>query len=208
MTVFTILLNGDLIRTSRLQQQIRESRVIAADGGIRHAALLDIYPELWLGDFDSTDYRLNHDFASVEKLLFPVAKDISDGEIAVNEALGRGATELIICGAFGGARFDYALSHVTLGDKLTKAGIKVLLTSGEQEGVPLRCGTQHFDLPDNTPFSIIGLTRLEDLSITGAAWPLSHTDVEFGSSLTLSNMVSGKLTINLGTGSAVLVARF
>ena len=208
MTVFTILLNGDVVSTTRLKQRIEKSRVIAADGGIRHAALLAIKPELWLGDFDSTNYKLSRNFATVEKRHFPVKKDVSDGEIAVNEALARGADEVILCGAFGGARFDYALSHVTLGLKLADAGIKVLLTSGDQEGIPLRCGVQQFDFADNTPFSIIGLTRLEDLSITGAAWQLSHRDVEFGSSLTLSNTVCGKLTVNLGKGSAILIARF
>lgn len=49
MTTFTILLNGDLCVTDRLFHQIGNSRVIAADGGMRHAAALNVMPELWLG---------------------------------------------------------------------------------------------------------------------------------------------------------------
>lgn len=48
MTTFTILLNGDLFITDRLRNQIRNSRVIAADGGMRHAEALNVVPELWL----------------------------------------------------------------------------------------------------------------------------------------------------------------
>ncbi len=43
----------DRARTPRLERQIAGSRVIAADAGIGHARLLDIVPELWVGDFDS-----------------------------------------------------------------------------------------------------------------------------------------------------------
>ena len=54
MSTFVILLGGDLVVTERLRQQIAGARILAADGGIRHAAALGVDPELWLGDFDST----------------------------------------------------------------------------------------------------------------------------------------------------------
>ena len=53
MSLFTILLGGELTRTERLEAQIAGSRVIAADSGIRHAAKLGVTVELWAGDFDS-----------------------------------------------------------------------------------------------------------------------------------------------------------
>lgn len=49
MSTFVILLGGDLVVTERLKRQIAGARVLAADGGIRHAEALGVEPELWLG---------------------------------------------------------------------------------------------------------------------------------------------------------------
>ena len=58
MTLFLILLGGELTVTERLMRQISGARVIAADSGMRHAAALGVNPELWIGDFDSSDAAL------------------------------------------------------------------------------------------------------------------------------------------------------
>lgn len=46
---FTILLGGDVTVTDRLKLAVADSRVIAADGGMRHAGPLSLRPELWVG---------------------------------------------------------------------------------------------------------------------------------------------------------------
>ena len=53
MSRFIILLGGKLVRTPRLDAQMAGARVIAADAGMCHAAMLGVVPELWVGDFDS-----------------------------------------------------------------------------------------------------------------------------------------------------------
>ena len=57
-TSFTLLLGGSLTVTDRLRALTNGSRVIAADSGMRHAADLGVTPELWVGDFDSSDADL------------------------------------------------------------------------------------------------------------------------------------------------------
>jgi thiamine pyrophosphokinase len=207
MSLFTILLGGELARTPRLDAQIAGSRVIAADSGIRHAARLGVVPELWAGDFDSVtaDERAEH--AALAVATYPADKDATDGEIAVEEALSRGATRLVLAGAFGGPRADHAYRHLAAALALAEAGLDVLLTSGWQEGRPLLPGTDHtLDYEDGTLFSVIGFTDLEALTLTGAKWPLTRRDVPFGSSLTLSNTVRGTLTARLEAGRAMLIA--
>ena len=44
----------------------------------------------------------------------PPDKDKTDGELAVAEALARGATSLVLAGAFGGTRADHAFLHLAL----------------------------------------------------------------------------------------------
>lgn len=206
MSLFVILLGGDLVATPRLAAQCVGARVIAADSGIRHAGVAGLMPELWVGDFDSAteeDFRLH---AAVPRRTFPSAKDHTDGELAVDIAIAEGATSLILAGAFGGPRADHAFLHLALGLRLAERGIAVLLSSGGQEGKPVSFGWSDWDYPPGTLFSILGFSDLAGLSVTGAEWPLDRIAMPFGSSLTISNRVAGGLRIGLESGRAMLVA--
>jgi thiamine pyrophosphokinase len=89
---------------------------------------------------------------------------------------------------------------------LMERGVKALLTSGNQEGVPLPHEASHFDYPAGTMFSILAFSGLRGLTVEGAKWPLDRVVVPFGSSLTLSNVVTGRLSVSLGEGRALLLA--
>ncbi|PBB88600.1 thiamine diphosphokinase [Mesorhizobium sp. WSM3876] len=207
MGTFTILLGGELVRTPRLERQIEGSRLIAADAGIGHARMLGLVPELWVGDFDSVPADLPDDLAAVPRKIFPTEKDMTDGELAIAEALQRGATSLVLAGAFGGKRADHAFLHLALALRLADAGTDLLLTSGAQEGVPILPGkAAGFDYADGTLFSVLGFSDLAGLTVIGAKWPLDRVEVAFGSSLTISNEVRGRLGIALERGRALLLA--
>ncbi|PBC06010.1 thiamine diphosphokinase [Mesorhizobium sp. WSM3860] len=206
MGTFTILLGGDLVRTPRLDRQIEGSRIIAADAGIGHADMLGLLPELWVGDFDSVPVNLPENLAAVPRKIFPAEKDMTDGELAIAEALARGATSLVLAGAFGGKRADHAFLHLALSVRLAEAGTTVLLTSGAQEGVPILPGKAGFDYADGMLFSVLGFSDLAGLTVSGAKWPLVSVEVAFGSSLTISNEVKGRLEIALERGRALLLA--
>jgi len=206
MSRFTILLGGDLVRTPLLDARIAGTRVIAADSGIRHAATLGLAPELWAGDFDSVTDDVRAANAGIPVALYPSDKDVTDGEIAIEAALERGATGLVLAGAFGGSRADHAFLHLSAALRLAERGYGVLLTSGLQEGLPLLPGETLFDYAPGTLFSILGFSDLEGLTLEGVKWPLTDRHVPFGSSLTLSNEVRGRLVARLGAGRAMLIA--
>lgn len=207
MSRFTILLGGDFLPTERAAGQIAGSRVIAADSGIRHAAQIGIEPELWVGDFDSGSQELLTEWRRVPREVFPAGKDQTDGELAVAAAIARGATALTLVGAFGGARADHAYLHLAMAVRLAEQGLSILLTSGRQEGAPILPGqATAYDLADGTLFSILGLSDLEGLTVAGARWPLDRVTMPFGSTLTISNEVQGRLSIELGSGRALLLA--
>lgn len=205
-THFTILLGGEAVPTPRLVRQVAGSRVIAADSGMRHAGPLGLVPELWTGDFDSVDAALDAAHREIPREVFPPAKDLTDGEIAVEAALARCATSLTLVGAFGGPRADHAFLHLALGVRLAERGLDILLTSGTQEGVPLLAGACRLDYLPGTVFSVVAMTDLSDLTLQGVRWPLEDRHVPFGSSLTLSNEVTGDLTVQLTSGRAILIA--
>jgi thiamine pyrophosphokinase len=206
MSTFVILLGGDLVVTDRLKRQIAGARILAADGGMGHAAALGVEPELWLGDFDSTSDDLLRRYAHVPQKKFPRAKDMTDGELALEEAFARGARRVILCGAFGGERTDHTLLHLTLATAQAEKGRDIFLSSGREEARPLVPGEHGFDFPDGTSFSVINFCKIEGLSITNAEWPLNNVTLPFGSSRTVSNRARGTLGVTLRSGLAILIA--
>ena len=204
---FTILLGGELRLTDRLRAAVSGSRFIAADGGMRHAIALGIEPELWVGDFDSTPADLLAAFPKVPKQPYPAAKAATDGEIAVSEAIDRGAVRLILAGAMGGERSDHAIQHLLYGVQLAEKGFDVLLTSGDEEAVPLLPGTLELTLPAGSLFSVLGFSDLTGLFIDNARYPLRDFHMPFGTSRTISNVAEGLVRFSLGSGRAIVLAR-
>lgn len=206
MKTYTVVLDGNLHVTTRLLSQIADTNVIVADGAIRYIEALHVTPELWVGDFDSTKPDLKIKYADLQRFAFPVAKDKTDGELAVDFALERGARRIILCGALGGKRSDHAFFHLTYALALKEQGIDVFMTSGFEEAYAILPGHYSFDFSKGTTFSVIGLTDLGGLSLKGAKWPLANQGVSFGSSLTLSNEVTDGLQLSLDHGKAILFA--
>lgn len=207
MTRFAILLDGELTVTAAVRRRIAGCRVIAADGAIRHARALDVVPELWVGDFDSSDPRDEARFAEVPRRTFPRRKDRTDGELAVALAIERGADAFVFLGALGGQRSDHAMQHLLQAVGMKERGLEVVLTSGTETAWPLIAGTGRFELEPGTVFSVLCLSECRGLSIRGAQWPLEGTDVPFGSSLTVSNVATGPVELSLSAGRAALLAQ-
>jgi len=205
---YTILLGGDIVITPRLRSFIDPRHVIAADSGMRHAEPLGIVPQLWVGDFDSSNAALQRRYDFVRRETYRSEKALTDGEIAIKAALSKGARRLILCGAFGG-RADQVLGHMTIATRLVQEeGISVLLTSGAEEGYPLYPGDHSFDLPAETLFSLIGFCALTGVTIQGAKWCLDMCDLPFGHTMTISNIVVGDLTISIKAGRGMLLSNF
>lgn len=151
--------------------------MIVANSGIRHADMLGVDPELWVGDFNSISGAMAAAYSDIAREVFPAGKDKTDGELAVDAALDRGATSLVVAGAFGGPRADHAYLHMALALRLAEAGVPALLTSGAQEGRPLLAGRSDFDYETGTVFSVLGFGDLTGLTVRGARWPLDAVEV-------------------------------
>ncbi|MGD9481562.1 thiamine diphosphokinase [Shinella sp. G-2] len=204
---FVVLLGGALSATPRLRADVAGARVVAADGGMRHAAGLGLTPELWVGDFDSTPADLVAAWPDIERQPYPVAKNETDGAIAVSVAIERGARNILLAGALGGERSDHALMHLLHAVSLEEEGFAIKLTSGEEEAWPLLPGVREIDLPKDSLFSVLGLTPLSGLFIENVRYPLADFSLPFGSSRTISNVAEGPIRLSLASGRAILIAR-
>lgn len=176
--------------------------VIAADAGAKHAAALGLRVDTWVGDFDSAV----GDETCAPRSIYPTAKDSTDGELAIQLALEAGCTHLVIVGAFGG-RFDHAAALLLGAVRLAEQGLELWLTSGDEHARPITGGqTLCLNLPAQTTLSVVSVSDLNGLSLSGVRWPLDRAAVPLGSGWTLSNVVTdAAMTAQLEQGRALVV---
>ena len=95
-----------------------DSLIICADGGIKHAEALGLTPDVWLGDGDSL---CGEEIKVGERYTFPVRKDNTDMDLAIELALEKGSCDITVIGGIGGRR-DHEFSHFCLLKKLLENG--------------------------------------------------------------------------------------
>jgi len=172
--------------------------VVAADGGARHAAALGLHLDLWVGDGDSIGAAALADLAAsgIEIRRLEAAKDESDTEIAITATLERGATELLILGAFGGARLDHALANVGLLAMPELADRRVALLDGSTRVTLIRAPgpdgeAVHRPLPGRIGDLVSLLPHgpgVEGVVTHGLAYPLRDEPLPVGPARGLSNV--------------------
>ena len=205
MSRFVILLSGALSVTPRLHRQIAGGRIIAADIGMKHARALGLVPELWVGDFDSSGSELIQDYALVPRKAYSSDKDATDGEIAVDEALRLGASEIILIGGMGG-QSDHSTAHLGLALHLAKSGHRCFISNGDEEAYPLIAGTYEFDFGPQSRLSIVPWSDITGLNLTGVKWPLKDKTLSLGTSFTMSNVALGPVKLSFASGIAIAIA--
>lgn len=165
------------------------SLVICADGGLHHAQRWGITPHVVVADLDSAvgdveGWCREH---GVEFLRFPVEKDKTDSELAVDTALARGATALTLTGVWGG-RVDHSLANLGLVYRLAQAGTQAEILTGSARLFSL-CGTATLELEVGQVISLLPLTETcRGVTIQGVYYPLRNASLRRGSTLGVSNV--------------------
>lgn len=184
-----VVAGGDYAPPMRLGQwRRRAGLVVAADGGAERALALGLTPDVIVGDMDSVDpatrQRLEALGATVR--LHRPDKDETDTELAVMEALDRGADEVVILCALGG-RVDHALANVLL-LALPELGDRGLIADAASE-VRLVTTEVTFDGAVGDLLSLLPLSgTVEGISTEGLLYPLAEATLELGRARGVSNV--------------------
>lgn len=109
--------------------EVRNSFVIAADGGYRHTEHLGITPDVFIGDNDS--WGKNYP-AGIDVIKCPVEKDYTDTNKCIDYAIDNGYYEIDIYGGLGG-RLDHEYSNFCLLAYGLKKGAKIRLIDKNNE---------------------------------------------------------------------------
>lgn len=174
--------------------------VIAADGGYARARAIGLEPTLIVGDLDSLDPALAAaaEADGIEIMRADAAKDESDAELALLEAVRRGATRITMLGAFGGPRLDHELANLWLlaHPALTGAGAVVvllddrsrasLITAPDPDGGPVECSLAG---PTGVTVSLLPLGGdATGITTRGFRYPLRGEPLVIGPARGLSNV--------------------
>ncbi|MCC8128860.1 MAG: thiamine diphosphokinase [Clostridiales bacterium] len=177
--------------------------IICADGGRDLAERLGLRPDWYVGDNDSGGRP-----EGLPATLLPSEKDVSDLEMAVDQALRLGYRELLLLGCTGG-REDHHLANLGLLEQIDQRGGKGILLDGANEVRFLGPGC--YLLQNRPRYHYLGLIPLDaevtGVTLTGVRYPLRDFTLHRGSTRSVSNEILPGATagITVQTGHVYLV---
>ena len=208
-----IVADGDVPGRSTLERLLPPhgpDLVVAADGGALKAAALGYMPDIVVGDADSLSAadvdRLRESGAAV--VIHPAAKNESDTELALQEAIERGAQTMLVVGAFGGNRLEHTIANLlllclpALGDRDVRladdASVVRLLVGG---------GTVTVEGDPGDFVSLLPLSpAAEGVTTLGLRFPLDDEPLHQGPARGLSNVLAAtRATIHARSGRLLVV---
>jgi thiamine pyrophosphokinase len=175
--------------------------VICADGGARFALDNRIAPDLVIGDLDSLDihYQQMLRRQGIPMDIHPARKDATDLELALQKAVAEQPSSISIIGGWG-TRWDHSLINLHLMAAYTTGDLAILMQN--------EWNTARIALPGckvvvrglaGDAVSLIPLTPLAGgVTTEGFSYPLHRESLAFGSSLPVSNSLTGE------TGSVLI----
>lgn len=168
---------------------------IAADAGLLNARALGERIDVALGDFDSLGNGVCDIPDNVEKITVPAEKDETDTQLAVNEALGRGASELIIIGGLDG-RLDHTLSNMAILEAMWDMRVPCVITNGQSR---IRYIRSTSTLIARSGYKYLSVLAAEDsvkgVSIEGCKYPLENAKLTNKFQYAVSNEITGNCAL-------------
>ncbi len=184
--------------------------VVAADGGLRRAELLGLHPQLVVGDGDSLAPGVLERLSGrgIDVQLHRSDKEASDTELAVLEAIRRGASKITILGALGGVRFEHALANVLLLAMPELSGCDVRLVDGRTTvRLVADGGAVRLSSADGRLVSLLPLSeRVDGVRTSGLRFALAGEPLAQGPSRGLSNEITARdASVEVGRGRLAIV---
>jgi len=183
-----------------------DATVIAADGGVDRALELGLRVDLAIGDFDSVTPEglaaVEAAGARIER--HPAAKDATDLELALEEAVSRDPARIVVLGS-GGGRLDHLLGSLLLlgSERYAVAEIDAYLGSAVAHIVR---GTRELA---GTPGELVSLLLLHGPAVVtthGLIYPLTAEILAAGSTRGISNLFATKTaSVELERGTIAVI---
>lgn len=207
----TLFVNGEFEKNDRITKQINQSDLlVAVDGGLQHVMNSGLTPHIIIGDLDSIDISdlVHFKQNGVDIIKFPIQKDETDLELALDYVLNLGFEEIIILGAAGG-RIDHFLVNFLFfsNPKFLNVKIKILTKNSEI----FYCKSEQ--TIEGSSGDLVSLIPISDVvsgvKTTGLLYPLDGEDLLRWKSRGISNQMTDQTAkIEFGSGELLCVHSF
>lgn len=210
MSRIVVFANGKLNQSQVLKGHLRSTdRIFCANGGTIHALTLGLEPEVVVGDLDSLSTDVVNSLKATGTAIHrhPAAKDQTDLELTLDRALEQNPTEILLVSALGG-RLDQMLANIFLLSRQIYRGIQMTLLDGYQWAALIRAGeTLTISGRKGDTVSLIPLSpTVSNVTFSGVQWPLEKAELEFGSTWSVSNQMTGtQAKVSISTGLILVV---
>lgn len=204
---------GDL--TVLTVQKEANDLVIAVDGGLGYCSVLELEPDLLLGDFDSVSEEESKAVEMLERQIphrvirLPREKDDTDMLAALREGLRRGYRDFRIYGGTGG-RFDHTFANIQCLLYLKKQGAAGYLMDGSGMTMVIVDEAVHFREGLKGYLSLFSLAE-ESVGVTieGLKYPLENAVLKNDFPIGISNEFVGReAVISVEKGQLVCMLRW
>ena len=210
MSRAVIFANGlvpDLEAARRLIQT--GDALIAADGGTHHALALELVPAIIVGDLDSlsVDDRQQIVERGTRLVEYPVDKNETDLELALEYALQQGFREILVIGALGG-RLDQTLGNLSLLSDPRLSALDVRFDDGVEEVFFMRGRSQVRGTAGDTVSLIPWGAPVTGVTTDRLRWPLRGETLFPEKTRGISNELLGEMaSIEIVSGLLLVVHR-
>ncbi len=178
-----------------------EDIVIAADAGWKRLSEQGLFPDLTVGDFDSSELP-----TVGEVLRLPVRKDETDTLFAAREGLRRGYRHFVLLGACGGL-LDHTYANLSVLSFLKRQGATAVLRTEREEITLLTAGERlvfHAPTPDRR-LSLFAFGGTARVSLAGLSYSGSDILLSPDFPLGVGNLfLDGDASVTVLTGEVLL----
>lgn len=181
--------------------------IISVDGGARHLRNFEVIPDMLIGDFDSIsdeDYNMFVD-KDVEIIGFPIEKDMTDSELAIELAVKKGCKDITLLGATG-TRLDHTLANVFLLKKMLDKGVGGKLVD-EYNEIELIDKYIPLEKAEGIKVSLLPVFgKVTGVTTEGLYYPLSNATLEPGTTWGISNeFLEEKASVKIKEGLLLII---
>ncbi len=202
MTCHVLIFSGGPAPRSLLEFDV--DFVVAADHGADHALANGYRIDVLVGDLDSVTEKGK---ASANKVVqHPVDKDVTDLELALEEASKLGATQVTVVGTFQG-RVDHSFNNLLVLVNEQWAHMSIAMTVDESQ-VWIVHDSLEVILPVGTNVSLLPVgNEVAGVTTTGLQWPLLDESLLLGEGRGISNhSIQEQVTISIRSGVLLVFA--
>lgn len=198
-----IVCNGSVKDDDYIKPFIVEADyIISVDGGAGHLRRMKVAPHILLGDFDSANKEDLQYFIDmgIEVYKFPVEKDMTDSELAVETALKKGARELLFVGSVG-TRLDHTVANILMLKKLMDIGISASIID-EYNHIYMFDRSFSISKVEGYKLSLVPISeKVTGVSTRGLKYPLNNAVMSLGTSWGVSNeFIEDTAAVTIGDG--------